>query len=72
VTEVRATMSGTVAVLSVPDGATVAEGEAIAEIECMKTFWPATAPCAGIVRFAVRVGEMVAQDQVLAVIETSE
>jgi|HubBroStandDraft_6_1064221.scaffolds.fasta_scaffold984085_1 biotin carboxyl carrier protein len=68
--EIRAAIPGTVSVVHADDGATVAEGETIIEIECMKTMWPLTASAAGIVRYHVKLGEMVAQDQVLAIIET--
>jgi acetyl-CoA/propionyl-CoA carboxylase, biotin carboxylase, biotin carboxyl carrier protein len=70
--EIRATIPGTVSVLHVADGTDVAAGETVVEVECMKTLWPLTAPTAGIVRLQVALGEMVAQDQVLAIIETSE
>lgn len=69
--EIRATIPGTVSELSVPDGAAVADGETIGQVECMKTLWAFTAPAAGIVRFQVTLGEMVAQDQVLATIEAA-
>lgn len=68
--EIRAAIPGTVSVVHVDDGATVARDETIAEIECMKMLWPVTAPAAGVVRLHVKLGEMIAQDQVLAIIET--
>jgi 3-methylcrotonyl-CoA carboxylase alpha subunit len=68
--EIRATIPGTVSLVHVADGATVDRGETIIEIECMKTMWPLTAPAAGVVRLQAALGEMVAQDQVLAIIDT--
>jgi acetyl-CoA/propionyl-CoA carboxylase biotin carboxyl carrier protein len=69
--EIRATIPGTISVVHVADGSTVADGETIIEVECMKSLWPLTAPAAGIVRLQVELGEMVAQDQVLAIIEAA-
>jgi acetyl-CoA/propionyl-CoA carboxylase biotin carboxyl carrier protein len=68
-TECRAELAGTIAVQLVEDGAQVAAGEKIVEIECMKTLWGVSAPCAGVVRHKVQLGHVVAQDQVVAVIE---
>jgi acetyl-CoA/propionyl-CoA carboxylase biotin carboxyl carrier protein len=70
--EIRATIPGTISVVHVADGSTVADGETIVEVECMKTLWPAMAPVAGVVRLQVALGEMVAQDQVLATIQPAE
>lgn len=36
----------------------------------MKTLWGIHAPCAGVVRHRVELGHVVAQDEVVAVIET--
>lgn len=36
----------------------------------MKTLWGVEAPCSGIVRHRVQLGEFVGQDQVVAIIET--
>lgn len=69
--EVRAEMTGSIALRRVDDGAMVEAGEAIAEIECMKTFWPLNAPVAGIVRHKVELGAVVGQDEVVAVIEVA-
>jgi biotin carboxyl carrier protein len=68
--EVRAEMTGTVALRHVDDGARVERGDTIAEVECMKTFWPVYAPVGGIVRHKVELGEVVGQDEVIAIIET--
>jgi biotin carboxyl carrier protein len=70
--DVLADIPGTVATLHVADGAQVDKGEPVAEIECMKTFFPIVAPAAGIVRLHVRLGEMVGQDQLIASIEVSK
>lgn len=67
--EIRATIPGTVSVLNVADGAHVAGGDNVAEIECMKTLWALSAPIAGTVRLCVVLGEIVGQDQLIATIE---
>jgi biotin carboxyl carrier protein len=59
-----------VALRVVESGMRVEKHDKIIEIESMKTFWPVTAPCAGIVRHRVELGEVVGQDQVVATIET--
>lgn len=68
--ELAPEIAGTVAIQHVEDGATVEKDEAVIEIECMKTMWPVRAPEAGIVRHRVQLGEVVAQGQVVAIIET--
>ena len=68
-TECRAELAGTVSVRLVDDGAQVEAGERILEIECMKTLWGVSAPCAGVIRHKVELGHVVAQDQVVAIIE---
>jgi biotin carboxyl carrier protein len=70
--EVRAEMTGSLALRHADDGAMVEQGETIVEIECMKTFWPITAPVAGIVRHKVELGAVVGQDEVVAVIEVGD
>ena len=70
--EVRASIPGTVSVLSVPDGAAVDQGEILLEIECMKTLWPLSAPATGIVRFDVQICEVVAQEQLVATVEADD
>lgn len=62
-------MDGTVALRHVEDGAKVAAGETIVEIECMKTLWPAAAPIAGIVRHKAELGQFVSANDVVATVE---
>jgi biotin carboxyl carrier protein len=59
-------MFGTLALLHVEDGATVTEGEALCEIEAMKTFLRVPAPTAGSVRWLVELGETVGEDDEIA------
>lgn len=60
---------GTVASFFVDDGAEVAAGDTVVEIESMKTFFSVAAETAGIVRLKVALGEVVGEDDVLAEIE---
>jgi biotin carboxyl carrier protein len=69
VVDVVSEMIGSVALRRVDDGAKVEAGDAIVDIECMKTFWPIHAPVAGIVTHRVDLGAVVGQDEVVAVIE---
>ena len=62
-------ISGTVAMRLVEDGAHVEAGDRVIEVESMKTFWSVAAPCAGIVRHQAELGEVVGQDQIIAIIE---
>jgi|GEM_PF-841 len=66
--EVRAAMPGTV-VATVADGADVAAGTALVTVEAMKMEHPVLAPHDGVVRVAVRPGDLVRRDQVVAVVE---
>lgn len=65
-------LTGSVAMLRAEDGARVAKGDAIVEIECMKAFFPVDAPAAGVVRLKVALGQVVDTGDVVAVIETDE
>ncbi|MCB7135635.1 ATP-grasp domain-containing protein [Cellulosimicrobium marinum] len=66
--EVRAAMPGTV-VATAPDGEHVTAGAAVVTVEAMKMEHPVLAPHDGVVRLAVRAGEQVRRDQVVAVVE---
>lgn len=70
IVEVRAFSDGMVAVCLAEDGAAVAEGEALIEIEAFKMFTRIEAPAAGIVHYRVALGELVGDNDLLAVIET--
>ncbi len=61
---------GTLSHLDVDDGALVEEGERIAEVECMKTYWPLVAAIAGSVRFRLKLGEFVGHGDVVATVES--
>ena len=68
--EARSPMPGTVVALPVAAGETVAEGQAVAVVEAMKMEHTVAAPHAGVVKdVLVRVGEQVALDQLLVVID---
>jgi biotin carboxyl carrier protein len=64
-----AEITGTLSYWLVEDGAAVQEGEHVADVECMKVFFPVYAPAAGVLRYAAKLGEVLAQDQVLALVE---
>lgn len=68
--DLRADMVGSVALFHLEDGATVATGEQIMDIECMKVFYPVVATVAGVVRLRVVLGAVVGQGDVVASIET--
>jgi biotin carboxyl carrier protein len=67
---IKAILPGTVCYMHVDDGAEVEEGQEVIAIECMKQETAMTAPASGRVKFAVQLGEIVEQDQVIAEIET--
>ncbi|GAB2625414.1 acetyl/propionyl/methylcrotonyl-CoA carboxylase subunit alpha [Pseudactinotalea suaedae] len=66
--QVRTPMPGTVIAVPATDGAAVEAGEVIAVVEAMKMENPVTAPVAGTLVLAVRHGETVTADQVLATV----
>ncbi len=70
--EVRAGMPGTVTAVPVADGETVAAGTTVVVIEAMKMEHPLTARASGTLRLAVRPGDQVRLDQVVAVVEPAE
>ncbi len=66
--QVRTPMPGTVVALGVEDGASVGAGDTIVVVEAMKMENPVTAPADGTVELRVRLGDVVAADQVVAVV----
>jgi acetyl-CoA/propionyl-CoA carboxylase, biotin carboxylase, biotin carboxyl carrier protein len=70
VTPIISPLVGTVCSQLCEDGATVAAGEHVVEIEAMKMMFPLAAPVGGKVRFTVSLGQVVGQDDVVAVIES--
>jgi biotin carboxyl carrier protein len=64
-------VAGRVCALSVEGGAQVGDGDEIALVEAMKMEIPVAAPAAGKVKsILVSVDDMVAEGQVLAILET--
>ncbi|WP_454042822.1 acetyl-CoA carboxylase biotin carboxyl carrier protein subunit [Cellulosimicrobium sp. Marseille-Q8652] len=61
-------MPGTV-VATAPDGEPVSAGAVLVTVEAMKMEHPVLAPHDGVVRVAVRPGDLVRRDQVVAVVE---
>ena len=72
IVEVFTDIPGSLAVWHVEDGSRVEEGEAVCEVECMKTMMRVPAPASGILRCKMQLGEVVGQDDVIAEIETQE
>jgi acetyl-CoA carboxylase biotin carboxyl carrier protein len=69
--EVRSPTSGMVSVVQRQSGEAVAAGEELFFIECMKMEIPVVCEYAGrLVVVKVKPGDVVSEDQVLAVIET--
>lgn len=66
--QLRTPMPGTVVALPVPPGERVAPGDVVAVVEAMKMENPVTAPVPGILDLAVRQGDVVTADQLLATI----
>lgn len=54
------------------DGATVELDEHIATVESMKTMFPVYAPASGVLRYRVELGEIVGQEDPIAVIEVAD
>jgi acetyl-CoA/propionyl-CoA carboxylase biotin carboxyl carrier protein len=70
---VRSPMPGTVTVVEVTEGQTVAAGDRLVVVEAMKMEHVLTAPVDGVVRdVAARAGATVAKDAVLLTVETAE
>ncbi|MDA8253007.1 MAG: acetyl-CoA carboxylase biotin carboxyl carrier protein subunit [Rhodospirillales bacterium] len=68
-TPIHPPIVGVVAQWLVEDGALVAEGEIVCQVESMKVFFEARAPVAGTLRHRVELGEVIGQEDVLAVVE---
>jgi biotin carboxyl carrier protein len=68
-TEVISPTAGTLSYQYMESGAEVSEGEAICEVEVMKMQNSLIAPISGIVTFLIALGEVVAEGDVVAVIE---
>ncbi len=68
---VRSAIAGTVLEIQKAAGAAVSAGDAVVTLECMKMEIPIEAPAAGtIARVAVAVGETIAKDQLVFVLQT--
>ena len=67
--EIESPMTGTVTMLYVEEGGEVEYNENIIGIECMKMLYDVRAPFAGTVRYRVQLGEVVNQDDVVAILE---
>jgi acetyl-CoA/propionyl-CoA carboxylase, biotin carboxylase, biotin carboxyl carrier protein len=70
--QVRSPMPGTVIAVSVASGDSVAAGDTLLTVEAMKMEHKLTAGLAGVVSVAVKPGDLVKLDQVVASIETAE
>lgn len=67
--ELRSEITGVVVEILAPEGAEIAKGDMVILLEAMKMEIPAVAPCAGrVVEVRVASGDVVEQDQVLALI----
>ena len=69
-TPVLAPLVGTMSQQLVENGTKVEAGEVICEIEAMKMMFSVEAPVAGSVRFIAQLGQVVGQDEIVAVIES--
>ncbi|MCT9871116.1 acetyl/propionyl/methylcrotonyl-CoA carboxylase subunit alpha [Paenarthrobacter aurescens] len=69
--EVRSPMPGTVVSVSVADGDTVDEGQALLSVEAMKMEHQLLASVSGTVRLTSKPGDLVKADQVLATIHVA-
>ena len=67
-----ADMTGTAAQFYVEEGNRVEKGETVLDIECMKSFFPVSAPVGGIVRYKVSLGDFVNQGDLVATIESGD
>ncbi|MCM0615121.1 biotin/lipoyl-binding protein [Paenarthrobacter sp. TYUT067] len=70
--EVRSPMPGTVVSVSVADGDTVEEGQALLAVEAMKMEHQLVASVAGTVHLTSKTGDLVKADQVLATIHVAD
>lgn len=62
-------LTASVATFLVDDGVRVEAGEPVIEVEAFKMFTSVDAPCAGILKIRCTLGEVVADGDLLAVIE---
>ncbi|MCA4133740.1 biotin carboxylase N-terminal domain-containing protein [Arthrobacter sp. M4] len=69
--QVRSPMPGTVVSIGVGNGDVVDAGEVLVSVEAMKMEHRLVAPIAGTVHIAVRTGDLVKADQVVATIHTA-
>lgn len=67
--DVHSPLTGSVNLVYVENGARVAAGDRLVEVECMKTLWPVDAPADGIVSLHVSPGEVVGENQLIATID---
>ena len=67
--EIRSEVAGTICAIEAGAGTSVATGDVILFVECMKMEIPVVAPRAGTVRLLVAEKEAVRERQVLAVID---
>lgn len=65
----RSEVPGIVALLHCEEGDKVEHGEIVMSIESMKTMWPVYATISGVVRLKVTLGQLVSQDEEVAVME---
>jgi len=72
IVEVCSDIPGALSLWHVEDGSKVEEDEPICEVECMKTLMRVLAPATGTVRYRMSLGEVVGQENVIAVIEVEE
>lgn len=69
--EIVTEVAGRICALPVPAGAVVGEGDDVAFVEAMKMEIPVAAPAAGkIISILVRLDDVVAEGQVLLIVET--
>jgi biotin carboxyl carrier protein len=59
----KSPLTGILAYQNAEEGSIVAAGEAVCQIECMKTLWPIDSPIRGRVHYLVRLGDMVTDDE---------
>jgi len=70
--ELRSEITGVVVDIIAPEGTEIVEGDMVILLEAMKMEIPALAPCSGrVVELRVANGDVVEQDQVLAVIHSA-
>ena len=68
-TQITSPVVGTLALLHVENGATVAAGETIGEVESMKMYLGLVTSVGGVVRWRYNLGEIVGEGDVIAEVE---